>query len=154
MAGYTLDLEGFKGFCERQGIEYRVRDEPPGIVVPRPQSDGWALQYVPRVERSMATLAYPLPGTVPPERREELARACNLLNARTYLGAWVLNTTAGELYFRQTITLGGVTFEDEDVKRLLQLVIGTVELNIQGFDRVLEGAPAEAVLPQADADPA
>ena len=150
MAGYTLDRAGFKGFCERMSLTFVELEDPPMVVVPRPESEGWAVRFVERRERGMATVAYPLPGTVPPERRAEMGRACNLLNARTYLGAWVLNEELGELYFRQSVQLDGVTYDDEGVRRLLQLVIGTVEMNVPALDRVLEGAAAEVVVEDVD----
>ncbi|MCB9670836.1 MAG: YbjN domain-containing protein [Alphaproteobacteria bacterium] len=150
MASFPLDLDGFKTFLERAGIEHVHNEKLGQIGVPRPGSEGWAVRFVPWPERGMATVAYPLPGVVPPARRAELARACNLLNARTFLGAWVLNMEAGELYFRHTVLTAGVLFEDAGVRALLQVVVGTVELHVDRLQAVLDGAPAESVLVEID----
>ena len=110
---------------------------------------------IPKLSRDGAQFIRPRLGRtadrgVPPARRAELARACNLLNARTFLGAWVLNMEAGELYFRHTVLTAGVLFEDAGVRALLQVVVGTVELHVDRLQAVLDGAPAESVLVEID----
>lgn len=149
MQTFPLDLDTLMAFCERHAIEALRDDEHHQVVIPRPGAEGWALRAVFRPERSMATFALPLPGTIPEDRRTELARAANLLNSRTFMGAWVLNPTAGELYFRQTVGTQGVLFDDEGLKRMMQTVLGTVEVTIERLNRVLQGEPAEVVLPAA-----
>lgn len=151
---FPLDLEAFVGFCERNAISYVVNDALQQVSVPRPDAEGWAVRFVPRPERSMATIAYPLPGRIPADRLPELARAANLLNARTYLGAWVVNADAAELYFRQSVGTEGVLFDDHGVRQLLQTVIGSVEVCLQRWEQVLEGAPAEAILGATEDDDA
>lgn len=143
---YPLDLAAVRGFCERNGVPYVVNDELGQLAIPRPDRPQWAVRVVPRPERGMLTVAYPLPGRIPEERIPALQAAAGLLNARTYMGAWVLNTDTGELYFRVTTLTDHVLYDDESLKQLLQVVIGTVERMVPKLDRVLKGADAASVL--------
>ena len=142
---YPLDYDALKDFCERQGLAIFVNEELKQLAIPLPDRDGFALRLVPRTDRGMLTVAFPLPGTIPEDRLEELARAANLLNSRTFLGAWVVNAESQEMYFRQTVHTEGVLYTDHAVRELLQTVIGTADGLVGRLDLVLKGAPAEAL---------
>jgi hypothetical protein len=143
---FTLDLDSFVDYCERNAIGYVVNEALGQVALPRPDAEGWALRFVPRPERGLATVAFPFPGRIPRERVAEMARGANLLNARTYLGAWVVNLEARELYFRQSVGTVGVQFDDRGLRELLQVVVGSVDVSIERWDRVLQGEPAEVLL--------
>ncbi len=148
---HTLDYESLKEFCERQGLAYFTNDELQHIASPNPDRKGWALRLVPRPERGMLTFAFPLPGELPDDRIEALSLAANLLNARTFLGAWVVNREMAEMYFRQSVPTTGVLYTDDAVRELMQIVIGTVEMMLPRLDRVLRGEEADVVLEEPDA---
>ncbi|MCB9675871.1 MAG: hypothetical protein H6737_12185 [Alphaproteobacteria bacterium] len=148
---FTLDYESLKAFCDRQGLAYFTNDALDQIAIPRPDRRGWALRLVPRPEKGMLTIAYPLPGHIPQERMAALAASANLMNARTFMGAWVVNWETSEMYFRETVPTQGVEYTDDSVRELLQIVIGTVELMVPRLDAVLKGAEPEAVLEESNA---
>ena len=97
---YLLDIESLLAFFERQGLACLVNADRTEIAVPNPDREGWALRILPRDGRGLITFAYPLPGAIPEDRVTALVSAANQLNARTLIGAWVLNTSARELIFR------------------------------------------------------
>lgn len=62
------------------------------------------------------------------------------------MGAWVLNTDSGELYFRYTMLTDHVLYDDESLRLTIQVVIGSVERMVKRLDRVLKGEDASVVL--------
>ncbi len=146
---YALDYDSVMEFCTRQGLTFLKNDELKQLAIPRQDRQGWAIRVVPRPERGMLTVAYPLPGKIPDERLAELQKAANLLNSRTFLGAWVLNPDTKEMYFRQTVITDNVTYTDASVKELMQIVIGTTEMMVPRLQAVLQGAPAEKVVEES-----
>ncbi|MEZ4315933.1 MAG: YbjN domain-containing protein [Myxococcota bacterium] len=150
-APYTLDYDTLCGFCERQGLTFFTNEELQQLAIPSPERPGWAVRIVPRPDRGMVTLAYPLPGRIPGDRLDDLVVAANLLNARTFLGAWVVNHEAAEMYFRQTVLTQGVAYTDASVRELVQLVVGTAEMMIERLDAVLKGEAPEVVLEEPNA---
>lgn len=62
---YALDLAAVRAFCDRNGVPYVTNDELGQIAIPRPDRPAWAVRIVPRPERGMLTVAYPLPGRIP-----------------------------------------------------------------------------------------
>lgn len=149
-ARFTLDLAAIKAFCDRAKIPYLANDVLGQLAIPRPDHKGWAVRIHPMPERGMLTIAYPLPGRIPDDRLDDLQLAAGLLNSRTFMGAWVLNVGEGELYFRVTVLADGVTYDDAALRRLLQIVIGTVERLIPRLHRVLTGSPAATVLEEPE----
>lgn len=143
---YALDLAAVRAFCDRNGVPYVTNDELGQIAIPRPDRPAWAVRIVPRPERGMLTVAYPLPGRIPADRVPALQAAAGLLNARTFMGAWVLNTDSGELYFRYTMLTDHVLYDDESLRLTIQVVIGSVERMVKRLDRVLKGEDASVVL--------
>lgn len=143
---YALDLASVRAFLDRSQITYLVNDELKQLAIPRPDRQGWAVRVVARDERGMLTVAYPLPGAIPSDRIEALTLAANLLNARTFMGAWVLNRDTAELYFRQTVPTDHVLYDDTSVRQVLQIVIGTVERVLPRLDRVLKGEDPSVVI--------
>lgn len=140
---YLLDIESLLEFFERQGLACLVNDDRTEIAIPNPDREGWSLRVVPRHNKGMITFVYPLPGAIPEERVPALVTAANQLNARTLIGAWVLNTTARELVFRLTVRTEGVQYTDAAVLSLLQLVVGAVNDRVGYLDSVLKGGSPE-----------
>lgn len=108
--------------------------------MPDPKREGWVLRVIPVPDRHVVHLVYPLPGAIPEDRIADLTVAANLLNAKTLIGAWVLNPVARELVFRLTLRSKGVLYTDDGLLPLLQLVVGAVESSIEQLDAVLKGA--------------
>ena len=136
---YLLDIESLLAFFERQGLACLVNADRTEIAVPNPDREGWALRILPRDGRGLITFAYPLPGAIPEDRVTALVSAANQLNARTLIGAWVLNTSARELIFRLTVQTDGVLYTDPAVLALLQMVVGAVDDRVRYLDGVLKG---------------
>ena len=94
----------------------------------------------------MLTLLLVLSVEAPAERRAELARALGLLNSTSFMGAWVLNSGTGEIYFRITLPTRGARYDDDAIDFLVDVAVGTVDGRSGPIGRVIEGAPAESVL--------
>ncbi len=146
MKSYPLDLDSFQDFCERHGLECIRNDDKGSITIPRPGSEGWAIHFVMRPSVQLATIAYPLPGTVPDDRLGALALTCNILNAGTYMGVWVTNPEVGEVHFRLSVPVEGVTYEDRALQTLLRIVVQNVEHFAPALQDILDGAPPTSIL--------
>ncbi len=140
-----LDYEGVQAFCERNGLPFLKNAELQQIAIPRPMREGFAVRVVPRPERGMCTFAYPLPTQLPVERLDAFEAAANRMNARTFLGSWVVNRDTREIYFRQTVLLKGASHTDETVRQILKLVVGTVEIMLPKLTEVLQGKGPDVV---------
>lgn len=147
--GFELGLEAIKAWCQRNEFNFLTNDELGQLGIPTPLGQNFIIRVIPRAEREMLTLALPLPVVVAPALRSEIVRAVGLANSATFMGAWVLNHGKGEIYFRITLPTKGVAFDDEAFKRLLQIVVVSVQGLLPAWKQILEqGAPAEVVLPR------
>src|SRR5258706_7386283 len=116
MAGelFVLSFDTLKAWCERQqyqfsenaqlgqlAIHYQLFGQPAPLLV------------LPQKDRGMVMLVMKQPFAVPAERRPDVARATVLLNATTFMGAWVVNSQTGELFFRVSVPALDTQYSDE-----------------------------------------
>lgn len=145
--GFALSLDAVQAWCDRNSITYLKNDRLQQLAIPTPLGREYAVRVIPRPSRGMMTFALGLPLAVPAERAEAVARAVDLANGSSFMGAWVLVQSKGELYFRVTVPTDGVSYEDRAVRFLLQVVIGSVQgLGPRLRAVALEGAGWETVL--------
>jgi hypothetical protein len=96
----------------------------------------------------MVLFAMEMPFRAPPERHAALFEAIALLNANAYMGAWVLNTETGELFFRVTVPSLDTQYSDSGLLHVARVVVGTCERVAAGLRGVaLEGAAPQTALP-------
>ena len=155
MAGYELTYENILGFCERQGLQH-VRSEHHREVAVRYQvlNQDAPLVVIPRPERGMVTLALTLPFRAPAEHQRAIGEALGLLNTSSFMGAWLLLRTTGELAFRITVATGTapgqIVYSDDGLLYVIRLVISTVETHAAALQKISTGAAApESVLDAA-----
>lgn len=145
--GFELGLEAIKAWCDRNDFTYLSNDELGQIAIPTPIGNNYAIRVIPRDEREMITFALPLPVRIAPNLRAEMVRAVGLANSATFMGAWVMNHSQGEIYFRLTLPTKGMAMTDDAFKRLLQIVAMTVNGLLPRWRDILEnGASAEVIL--------
>ena len=148
MDGFVLDLAAVRDWCDRHNVPYIYNSELQQIALPRPSDRRFAIRVIPRPERKMVSFAMPLPLVVPQERFDDTQKAMAIANSATVMGAWVLNHVKGEAYFRVTVPAVGVLYDDDSLRYLLQVVIGTVEAVAEKLRLIIqEGAAPESVLP-------
>lgn len=150
MSGFVLNYENLKSWAERLGLAFRYSNEAGQIAVLCRVLDGDVpLVFIPRPERGMLTMAVTLPFTVPAERFTEVGRAITLLNARSYMGAWILNTDKGEIYFRVTVPALDVSYSDQALRFVAGVVASSAETLAPALYAVArENAPATSVSAQ------
>lgn len=145
--GFALSLDAMVAWCDRNNITYQKNDRLQQLAIPTPLGREYAVRVIPHPSRGMMTFAMAAPFAVPEDRADVVARAAALANASSFMGAWVLVTGKGELYFRVTTPTDGVSYEDSAVRFLLQVVIGTVQTFAPRFRAIaLEGAGWETAL--------
>lgn len=148
MQPFALNLETLAQWCVRQKLTYMVQEPSRMIVVPRGPGEA-PIRLIDRADRGMCTLAIGLPVQAPEARRAELARAVTLLNSSSFMGAWVVNQSTGETYFRVTVPTRGVSWSDEGVMYLVQVLIGTFDAAAPALQGVLSGERAwDTVMPR------
>lgn len=147
MSGFVLNYANLKSWAERLGLTFRYSDEVGQIaVLCRLLDIDVPLVFIPRPERGMLTLAVTLPFVVPAERFAEVAQALTLLNARSFMGAWILNADKGEIYFRITVPALDVSYSDQALRFVAGLVASSAETLVAPLYAVArEGAPAASV---------
>ena len=144
---FKLSLKTLKTFCDRNEIQYLENEQLGQIGIPTPLGQGIMIRVIPQEERNMVTLALPIPLQVPPNLIQEVARATSLANSGLFMGAWVLNHAKGELYFRISLPVQGVSFNDEALLFSLNVIVGTVRGVGDAFLNIIrEGAPAESIM--------
>lgn len=147
MSGFVLTYPNLKSWAERLQVPYRWNDELGQLAVGcRILDTDVPLLFIPRTERGMVTLAVTLPFTVPPERFAATSEALTLLNARSYMGAWILNTETREIYFRVTVPALEVTYTDVSVRFVASLVVTSAEAMARPLHAVVaEGASPDTI---------
>lgn len=153
MSGFVLNYANIKSWAERLGLAFRYSDEVGQIAVLCHVLDvDVPMVFIPRSERGMLTLAITLPFTVPPERFAEVGAALTVLNARSYMGAWILNADKGEIYFRITVPALDVTYTDQALRFVAGIVASSAETLAARLHAIAkEGAPAASVAHPASA---
>ncbi len=144
---FKLGLEQLKSFCDRNDVQYLENEKLGQLGIPTPLGQGIMIRIIPHTDRNMLTLALPIPIQVAPGLIQEVARATSLANSGLFMGAWVLNHAKGELYFRISLPLKGVSFDDEAMLFALNVIVGTVRGVGDAFLNIIrEGAPAETIV--------
>lgn len=147
MSGFVLNYANIKSWAERLGLAFRYSDEMGQIaVLCRLLDVDVPMVFIPRVERGMLTMAITLPFQVPADRFGEVGAALTLVNARSYMGAWILNADKGEIYFRITVPALDVTYSDQALRFVAGVVVSSAESLAARLHAVAkEGAPAASV---------
>lgn len=128
MAGFVLNFDNLKSFCERQNFQFMMNEELGQIaVLYRILDQDAPLIFIPRLERGMVTLAMALPFRVPLERYPHIGESLARLNASSYMGAWVLNFDKGEVYFRVTLPALDNQYTDQGLFFAARVVVSTAE---------------------------
>lgn len=150
MPHFMLTPENLARFCERQSFQFQQAPGGPIAVLYQLLGQPAPLQLIPWPERNMLTLAMTLPFTVPPERQAAVGEALTTLNAMSFMGAWVLNTDKGELYFRDTLPVLDNQYSDEGLLFVAKVVVSTAERLAPALYRIArEGGAPELVIAAA-----
>ncbi len=148
MAGFVLNYANVKSWAEQVfGKQFRYNDEAAQLALPHTllEAQAW-LVFIPRPERGMMTMALTLPFGVPEERFAEVGEALTLLNARSYIGAWVLNMDTGQISYRITVPALDVSYTDQALRFVASIVTSSAETMARPLQAVAcEGAPAATV---------
>jgi hypothetical protein len=149
MSAFVLNYASIKSWAERLGLAFRYSDEAGQIaVLCRVLDVDVPMVFIPRSERGMLTLAITLPFSVPADRFGEVSTALTLLNARSYMGAWILNADKGEIYFRITVPALDVTYTDQALRFVAGIVASSAETLAARLHAIAkEGAPASSLAP-------
>lgn len=148
MSRYPLSFENLQAFCDRQSLRYKANVERGQLaVLYRLLGRDAPLYIITRPERSMVTLALPLPLRVPEDRVPYVGEAVTRLNSAAYMGTWVLNVETREVYFRVTLPSLDVEYGDGSLLFAARLVVSTVEGASKGLEQVLQGRTAAEVWP-------
>jgi hypothetical protein len=147
MAGFVLNYANVKSWAERLQLPFRYSDEAGQIaVLCRLLDSDVPLVFIPRPERGMLTMALTMPYAVPAERFAVVGEALTLVNARSYMGAWILNMDKGEIYFRITMPALDVVYNDQALRFVATLVVSSAEAMVRPLRAVaIEGAGPDIV---------
>lgn len=147
MPGFVLNYANVKSWAERLQLPFRYSDEASQIAVLCRLLDTDApLVFIPRPERGMMTMALTMPFVVPKERYAEIGQALTLLNARSYMGAWIINLEKGEIYFRITVPALDVVYTDQSLRFVASVVASSADAMAKPLRAVAcEGAPPQLV---------
>lgn len=130
MAGdlFVLSFETLKAWCERQGYQFSENPQLKQLAIhyqllgqPSP------VMILPQPERGMVMFVMKQPFAVPAERRQAVIMSCARLNATTYMGAWVVNSETGELFFRCSVPALDTQYSDQSMLHVARIVVGTSE---------------------------
>lgn len=147
MSGFVLNYANIKSWAERLGLGFRYSDEAGQIAVMCRLLDvDVPLVFIPRLERGMLTMAVTLPFLVPADRFVIVGEALALLNARSYMGAWILNMDKGEIYFRITVPALDVSYSDQALRFVAGVVASSAEAMAGALRAIAcQGAPADTI---------
>ncbi len=145
---FVLSFDMLKAWCVRQKYTFSENEKAGQLAVhyqllgqPAP------LMILPEPSRGMVVFAMKQPFTVPAERRAAIVDAASILDATSFMGAWVLNRDSGELIFRVTVPALDIGYTDTGVLHVARVVVGTAERAAPALRAIaLEGAdPANVV---------
>lgn len=149
MPGFVLNYANLKSWAERLQLPFRYNEEAGQIaVMSRVLDVEVAVVFIPRHERGMLTMALTMPFAVPRERFPQVGQALTLLNARSYMGAWILNAEKGEIYFRITVPALDVSYTDTSLRFVATVVVSSAET----MARPLRAVACEGARPETIAD--
>lgn len=155
MSGFVLNYENLKRWAARlfSPSKFPFDDEAEELALPHTLLEKTAyLVLIPRPERGMVTIAVTLPFSVPKERFAAVGEALTLLNARSYMGAWILNANKGEVYFRISVPALDVLYTDQALRFVVSIVASSAETMAGPLRAVgLEGAPPDTITSAAPA---
>jgi hypothetical protein len=136
----------------RLGVPCRYSDEVQQLAVRAWVMDtAVALVLIPRPERGMLTLAVTLPFAVPSERHAAISESLTILNARSFMGAWILNTEKAEIYFRITVPAKDLEYSDETLHFVASLVESSAEAMAKPLYAVAHQGATPELIAQAEA---
>ncbi len=125
---FILTYPNLKGWADRLRVPYRFNEEVGQVaVLTRVMDADVPLVFIPRLDRGMMTMAVTLPFTVPEARNPAVGESLTILNARSYMGAWILNADKGEIYFRITLPAMELEYSDETLRVFAALVVSSAE---------------------------
>jgi hypothetical protein len=147
---FTLTYPTLKSWADRLGVPYRFNDEVGQIaVLTRVMDTDVPLVFIPRPDRGMVTMAITLPFAAPSERFTAVGESLTILNARSYMGAWILNTDKGEVYFRITLPAMELEYSDETLRFFASLVVSSTEAMAKLLYSVAHKGASPQVIAQA-----
>jgi hypothetical protein len=123
--GFALDIAALEAWCGRVGLACARSDDGSQLIIPRPGEGAAPLRALAYPDRGLLSFAIRLAGEVAPARRAAVLDRVARANAVVFMGAWVLNSDLGQLYFRLTVPTRGVAYTDASVKTLVEITIGT-----------------------------
>lgn len=128
MLRFVLTYPNLKGWADRLRVPYRFNEEVGQVaVLTRVMDADVPLVFIPRPDRGMMTMAVTLPFAVPAMRHGAVGESLTILNARSYMGAWILNSDKGEIYFRITLPAMELEYSDETLRVFAALVVSSAE---------------------------
>src|SRR3954469_11996349 len=123
---FVLTYPHLKSWADRLRVPYRFNEEVGQVaVLTRVMDADVPLVFIPRPDRGMLTMAVTLPFAVPGERYPAIGESLTILNARSYMGAWILNSDKGEIYFRITVPAMDLEYSDETLRSFASLVVSS-----------------------------
>lgn len=147
MQVFALTHDAIRGWAERKSLRLLENKELGQIALPRPQDPNQAIRFIAMPDRNLMTFALPLLFAVPQDRYPAFTQAISLANSATFAGAWVLNHTRGEAYFRITMPTVATGYTDASLDFLASLMFGTADRVGPKLMKVaLEGAEPKTVL--------
>lgn len=145
---FALTYDQLKAWCARQGYRVRANDQAGQIAIEYALlGQNAPLLLLPLVERGMVMLVMRLPFMVPASRVDAMVDACNRLNVTSFMGAWALNRTTGELFFRATVPSLDNAYSDAGFLHAARVVVGTAERAAPALKTIaLDGAAPDVAL--------
>jgi len=149
MNGFPVTIETVKAWCEGHNVKYAVNDQLGQLAIVGLLGSQIPIRVIPWPDRNMVTLACVAPFQVPPERIDAMTVATRIANSASFMGAWVLAASTGELYFRVTLPVQGVFVDDGGFQFLARVLLSSVATVGPSLQQVaLEGASPDVVLPK------
>ncbi len=151
MLRFVLTYPNLKGWADRLRVHYRFNEEVGQVaVLTRVMDADVPLVFIPRPDRGMMTMAVTLPFAVPTARSGAVGESLTILNARSYMGAWILNSDKGEIYFRITLPAMELEYSDETLRVFAALVVSSAEAMAKLLYAVAHQDAAPQVIAEAD----
>jgi hypothetical protein len=139
---FQLSFENLKAWCQRQKYEFSENTQLGQLAIhyqllgqPAP------LLVLPQFDRGIVMFVMRQPYQVPEDRRVDIARSASLINAQVFMGAFVVNSNTGELFFRVSVPALDTQYSDQALLHVARIAVGTSEKLAPALKAVaLEGA--------------